>query len=157
MTIRRALHRVDGQLKLENVKTEGSVAILALSRPLVAILVNHRRRQIEERLAAGSFWRDTDLVFTTAQGGSIEPRNVGPAKPKPHSFTTLDTALTTDDTVVLKYGVPGSCNACPDMTFTIVRFQWRRRRACRDRQFKPSTGWRLRSASSSTRLMGGTI
>jgi hypothetical protein len=31
----------------------------------------------------------------------------------------------TDDTVVLKYGVPGSCNACPDMTFTIVQFQWR--------------------------------
>jgi integrase len=28
MTIRRALHRVDGQLKVENVKTEGSVAIL---------------------------------------------------------------------------------------------------------------------------------
>jgi hypothetical protein len=28
-------------------------------------------------------------------------------------------------TVVLKYGVPGSCNACPDMTFTIVQFLWR--------------------------------
>jgi integrase len=28
MTIRRALHRVDGQLKVEKVKTEGSVAIL---------------------------------------------------------------------------------------------------------------------------------
>jgi serine/threonine protein kinase, bacterial len=49
---------------------------------------------------------------------------VGPATPKPHSFTSLDTALTTDDTVVLKYGVPGSCNACPDMTFTIVQFRW---------------------------------
>lgn len=30
----------------------------------------------------------------------------------------------TDDTVVLKYGVPVTCNACPDMKFTIVRFQW---------------------------------
>ena len=76
MTIRRALHRVDGQLKLENVKTEGSVAILPLPRPLVAILLKHRRRQIEERFAAGSFWRDTGLVFTTAKGGWIEPRNV---------------------------------------------------------------------------------
>ncbi|WP_082961744.1 LppP/LprE family lipoprotein [Mycobacterium sp. 852002-51152_SCH6134967] len=49
---------------------------------------------------------------------------VGPATPTPYAFTSLDTALTTDDTVVLKYGVPGSCNACPDMTFTIVRFKW---------------------------------
>jgi serine/threonine protein kinase, bacterial len=49
---------------------------------------------------------------------------VGTATPQAHSFTTLDTALTTDDTVVLKYGVPVTCNACPDMEFTIVRFQW---------------------------------
>jgi hypothetical protein len=72
--------RADFQL----TRGRGSVAILPLPRPLVAILVNHRRRQIEERLAAGSFWRDTGLVFTTAQGGWIEPRNVGPATPKPH-------------------------------------------------------------------------
>ncbi len=66
ITIRRALHRVDGQLKLENVKkTEGSVAVLPVPRTLVPILTNHRRRQLEERLAAGSTWRDTGLVFTT--------------------------------------------------------------------------------------------
>lgn len=76
ITIRRALHRVDGELKLENVKTEGSVAVLPLPRPLVPILANHRRRQLEERLAAGSAWRDTGLVFTTPHGGAIEPRNV---------------------------------------------------------------------------------
>lgn len=76
ITIRRALHRVDGQLKLESVKTEGSVAVLPLPRPLVPILTNHRRRQLGERLAAGSFRRDTGLVFTTARGGGIEPRNL---------------------------------------------------------------------------------
>lgn len=76
ITIRRALHRVDGQLKLENVKTEGSVAVLPVPRTLVPILTNHRRRQVEERLAAGSAWRDTGLVFTTPQGGALEPRNV---------------------------------------------------------------------------------
>lgn len=73
ITIRRALHRVDGQLKLENVKTEGSVAVLPVPKPLVPILTNHRRRQ---RLAAGSAWRDTGLVFTTPLGGASEPRNV---------------------------------------------------------------------------------
>lgn len=49
---------------------------------------------------------------------------VGPATPRPHSFTSIDPTLTTDDTVVVKYGIPGSCNACPDMTFTIVQFHW---------------------------------
>jgi integrase len=76
ITIRRSLHRVDGQLKLEEVKTEGSVAVLPVPKPLVPILTNHRRRQIAERLVAGSAWRDTDLVFTTPQGGALEPRNV---------------------------------------------------------------------------------
>ena len=42
---------------------------------MVKILSAHRRRQREERIAAGSRWRDTGLVFTTAHGGFIEPRN----------------------------------------------------------------------------------
>jgi integrase len=76
ITINRALHRVDGELKLDNVKTEGSAGVLPLPGPLVAILASHRRRQLKERWAAGSSWRDTGLVFTTAVGGPIEPRNV---------------------------------------------------------------------------------
>lgn len=74
--IHRALHRVDGQLQLEDVKTEGSAGLLPLPPPLVAILESHRRRQMKERLAAGPSWRDTGLVFTTATGGPIEPRGV---------------------------------------------------------------------------------
>jgi integrase len=76
VTINRALHRVDGELKLEDVKTEGSAGVLPLPRPLVTILAAHRRRQQKERWAAGSAWRDTGLVFTTTVGGPIEPRNV---------------------------------------------------------------------------------
>lgn len=76
ITINRALHRVDGKLKLENVKTEGSAAVLPLPQPLVPIMAAHRRRQLKECWAAGSAWRDTGLVFTTACGGPIEPRNV---------------------------------------------------------------------------------
>ena len=74
--IHRALHRVDGQLQLEDVKTEGSAGLLPLPPPLVAILESHRRSQMKERLAAGPSWRDTGLVFTTATGGPIEPRGV---------------------------------------------------------------------------------
>lgn len=76
ITINRALHRVDGELKLENVKTKGSAGVLPLPGPLVTILATHRRRQLEERRAAGSAWRDNSLVFTTTVGGPIEPRNV---------------------------------------------------------------------------------
>ena len=74
--LRQALHRVDGQLRLDPVKTDASVAVLPVPDPLVSILRAHRKRQLQERFAAGSRWRETGLVFTTAQGGYIEPRNV---------------------------------------------------------------------------------
>ncbi len=38
LTIRQALHRVDGQLELDQVKTEASVAVLPIPAPLVTIL-----------------------------------------------------------------------------------------------------------------------
>ncbi|KAA0097833.1 site-specific integrase [Mycolicibacterium sp. P1-18] len=75
LTVRQALHRVDGQLRLDPVKTDASVAVLPIPAPLVSILRAHRQRQLRERVAAGSQWRDTGLAFTTPQGGYIEPRN----------------------------------------------------------------------------------
>ncbi len=79
LTIRQALHRVDGELRLEQVKTEASVAVLPIPAPLVTILRGHRSRQLEERFSAGSKWQDTRLVFTTATGGYLEPRNINRA------------------------------------------------------------------------------
>jgi integrase len=75
LTVRQALHRVDGHLRLDPVKTDASVAVLPIPDPLATILRAHRRRQLQERFAAGSSWRETGLVFTTADGGFIEPRN----------------------------------------------------------------------------------
>ncbi|MEG8183919.1 site-specific integrase [Nocardia terpenica] len=75
LVIRQALHRVDGKLQLEQVKTEGSNATLPLPRPLVAILRNHRKQQLEERFKAGREWKESGLVFTTKFGKPIEPRN----------------------------------------------------------------------------------
>lgn len=48
---------------------------------------------------------------------------LGTATSKAYGFTSLDPA-TTDDTVVLSYKVPGSCNACADGTFYHVQFHW---------------------------------
>ncbi len=74
LTIRQAL-RVDGQLRLDAVKTDASIAVLPIPAPLATILRAHRKRQLEERVAAGSLWRETGLVFTTSRGSFIEPRN----------------------------------------------------------------------------------
>jgi len=75
LTVRQALHRVNGALRLDPVKTDTSVAVLPIPVPVVSILRAHRHRPLEERFAAGSQWRDTGLVFTTSRGGFIEPRN----------------------------------------------------------------------------------
>jgi hypothetical protein len=49
---------------------------------------------------------------------------VGTATADSHGFTSLDSGRTTDDTIGLTYKTPGSCNACPDGTFTHVQFHW---------------------------------
>lgn len=55
--IRQALHRVDGALRLEEVKTEASDARIPIPRPLLDVLRQHRARQAGERLRAGAAWR----------------------------------------------------------------------------------------------------
>ncbi|WP_227998639.1 LppP/LprE family lipoprotein [Nocardia australiensis] len=49
---------------------------------------------------------------------------LGPATPDAGAFISLDPTHTTDDTVGLTYKTPGSCNACPDGTYTPVSFHW---------------------------------
>ncbi len=39
-------------------------------------LAEHRRRQEEERRLAGTRWKDSQFVFTTAIGTPLEPRNL---------------------------------------------------------------------------------
>jgi hypothetical protein len=38
-------------------------------------LISRRRQQAVERLAVGPAWADSDLVFTTASGTPVDPRN----------------------------------------------------------------------------------
>jgi integrase len=42
----------------------------------VTVLREHRRRQAEERLAAGELWRDHGLVFPSEVGTPLHPRNL---------------------------------------------------------------------------------
>ena len=49
---------------------------------------------------------------------------LGTATSESYGFTSLNTARTTADTVVLDYKTPGACNACPPAAVTSVRYQW---------------------------------
>lgn len=58
------------------LKTASSRRHLPLPELVADALKAHRRRQLEERLAAGRHWQDHDLVFTTAAGTPIDARNL---------------------------------------------------------------------------------
>jgi integrase len=74
--VRQALKRGHrSRLELGELKTKGSRRSLAAPAPVVDALRAHRRRQMEERMAAGPAWVDAGLVFTTQIGTWIEPRN----------------------------------------------------------------------------------
>ncbi len=58
-------------------KTRRSRRTLVMPDLVVRALREHRRRQLEERLAAGARWRGSwDLVFTTPIGTPLDTRNV---------------------------------------------------------------------------------
>ncbi|MDP9074572.1 MAG: site-specific integrase [Actinomycetota bacterium] len=76
MKVRQALTVERGsKVVIGPVKTPGSRRTLALPRQVAEALRAHRRRQLEERLAAGPNWVDSGLVFTTFVGTPIHPRN----------------------------------------------------------------------------------
>ena len=59
-----------------DTKTEKSRRTLALPQSAVAALREHRKRQAEARLAAGSLWQDTGLVFTSTVGTPLDASHV---------------------------------------------------------------------------------
>lgn len=52
-------------------KSEQSRRAVVLPRVAVGALRDHRRRQLEERLAADAAWEDPELVFTAETGGAL--------------------------------------------------------------------------------------
>jgi integrase len=57
-------------------KTEASRRVLRLEPETVAVLHEHKKRQLAERLAAGKRYTDNGLVFSTPTGEPLAPRNV---------------------------------------------------------------------------------
>jgi len=73
--IRQGIKREEGKLVVGQLKTAGSRRTLALPAPVADALRARRRAQLEERMVAGPAWFDSGLVFTTAVGTPIDPRN----------------------------------------------------------------------------------
>lgn len=70
------LTRLDGQLLTTEPKTASSRRWLPLSLELLRLLHGQRQAQEEDRRRAANTWVQTGMVFTTARGEPMDPRNV---------------------------------------------------------------------------------
>ncbi|MCZ7433247.1 tyrosine-type recombinase/integrase [Streptomyces sp. WMMC1477] len=72
-SIRRTLQRTNsGGLTALPTKTQSSERRIALPTPCLRSLEQHRDRQLQERDAAGTGWKDSGYVFTRTDGAPIE-------------------------------------------------------------------------------------
>jgi integrase len=74
--VRRALERRDGEFVFKETKSRNSRRSIPLPGVCADALRSHRRRQLEERLAAGAEWQDGDLVFATPTGEPLDRSEV---------------------------------------------------------------------------------
>lgn len=74
--VRYTLGRVNGALVRSEPKTEKSRRTVPLPAPVVTAPRAHRKQRVADQLRAGSEWQDSGLVFTTAYGAPLDPRNV---------------------------------------------------------------------------------
>lgn len=76
ISIRQTLVDVNGHISFGEPKTKHGRRTIDLDPGCIAALTAHRDAQTFRRKAMGDGWRDLDLVFTTAEGNWIRPRNV---------------------------------------------------------------------------------
>jgi integrase len=69
-------HTLDATGSLAEPKTSQSRRTLRLGRATAAALREQRRRQLEDRLRAGTRWRDTGHVFASSIGTPLDGPNV---------------------------------------------------------------------------------
>ena len=70
--VRHARLDEPGGTRIGRTKTRGSIRSLEMPDQVRRALVEHRRRQAQERLGAGRAWTDHGLVFTTTIGTPID-------------------------------------------------------------------------------------
>jgi integrase len=75
LQVRHTLQRTPGAWSLAEPKTERSRRSIKLSAAAVAALREHRKRQVEVRLAAAA-WHDHNFVFCQDKGEPLDGRNL---------------------------------------------------------------------------------
>ena len=77
VSVRRAMARLaSGAVEITEPKTDRGRRVIPLPTSAVAVLCEHRRTQLEEKLASGGRFQDQGLVFTNAEGGPVELANL---------------------------------------------------------------------------------
>lgn len=74
--LRKRWREVRTTLNTTEPKSVRSRRTIRMPNVAVQALKAHRKRQLEDRLAAGGDWEDTGLVFTSPIGTPLDPRNV---------------------------------------------------------------------------------
>ena len=74
LSVRQTRVSVDYEVSVGTPKTDRATRTVALDPATIAVLREHRSRQLEERLAWGPAWTDTGLVFTRENGSEIHPQ-----------------------------------------------------------------------------------
>ena len=76
LSIQRAVTVVDYEIVVSEPKTARGRRSVSIDPTTAAVLVAHRKRQLEERLAWGPAWQDSGYVFTTEGGRVLHPQRV---------------------------------------------------------------------------------
>ncbi len=76
ISVRNQLQRIDGKLTLVAPKTEKSRRTLVMPALIVERLKEHEKRQVAEKLWAGSSWQETGHVFANHVGAPTQARRV---------------------------------------------------------------------------------
>jgi integrase len=76
ITIRRTVTIVNAQPYLSTPKTDTSTRTIALDPQSLHVLREHRKRQLEERLAWGEAYSDARLVFARENGAMMNPERI---------------------------------------------------------------------------------
>ena len=76
LRVENQLQRVDKKLTLVPPKTAKSRRTLVMPSLIVDALSKHQKRQVAEKIWAGSTWTETDLVFANKIGGPTQARRV---------------------------------------------------------------------------------
>ena len=73
LQINRSLSMVDDKLVWDAPKTSRSRRSISIDDETLAVLKQHRKRQLEERVKAGELWDERDLVFCDELGRELHP------------------------------------------------------------------------------------